>query len=119
MSFRASKLRVQLPCTAEGSLIDLADEEAPQLAREGTYLCTCYLTNLDYCHCSVVLTREQAYLVSPDALPLLKKQLEHRLAEVDLAAEAAKKQLREHLDDIAEAERALTDRSAREQGGGE
>ncbi|MEV5555052.1 hypothetical protein AB0L44_15490 [Nonomuraea wenchangensis] len=117
MSFRADRLRVQLPCGAEGSLVDAAGDEAaqPALAREGTYICTCYLTDLDYCHCSIVLTQERARLVSPEALPLLKKQLEHRLAEVDLLAEAAKRQLQAHLDDISRAEQALRDRQAEDQ----
>ncbi|MEU4516414.1 hypothetical protein AB0G05_43580 [Nonomuraea wenchangensis] len=117
MSFRADKLRVQLPCGTEGSLVDAAADEAaqPALAREGTYICTCYLTNLDYCHCSIVLPQERAQLVSPEALPLLKKQLEHRLAEVDLLAAAAKRQLQDRLDDISRAERALQDRQAQDQ----
>jgi hypothetical protein len=50
-------------------------------------------------------------LVDPDLLPLLKKQLENRLAEIDLAAQAAKKRAQADLDDIAVAEQTLRDRA--------
>jgi hypothetical protein len=139
MSFRARKLRVQLPCSAEGSVIDLAEggsEKAP--AADSSFFCTCYLTWLDYCHCSyvprptyppagcidsslksipVMLMAESELLVDPDLLPLLKKQLEHRLAEIDLAADAAKKRTQADLDDIAVAEQTLRDREAEYQSG--
>jgi hypothetical protein len=55
--------------------------------------------------------------VEPDLLPLLKKQLENRLAEIDLAADAAKKRTQASLDDIAAAEQALRDRQARDRSG--
>jgi hypothetical protein len=138
MPFRATKLRVQLPCSAEGSVIDIADggsEKAPA-ADPGYFAFTCYLTWLDYCHCSVVprylpagcidsslksipimLMAESQRLVDPDLLPLLKKQLENRLAEIDLAADAAKKRTRANLDDIAVAEQTLRDRRAEEESG--
>jgi hypothetical protein len=140
MPFRARKLRVQLPCSAEGSVIDLADygsEKAPAEDR-GYFPFTCYLTWLDYCHCSYVPPEtyppagcidsslksvpiyqlaEAQRLVDPDLLPLLKKQLENRLAEIDLAAEAAKKRTQAKLDDIAVAEQTLRDQTAEEQSG--
>jgi hypothetical protein len=140
MPFRARKLRVQLPCSAEGSVIDLADGESEKApAEERAYFpFTCYLTMLDYCHCSVlpprtyppagcidsslkslpvVLEAESERLVDPDLLPLLKKQLENRLAEIDLAADVAKKRTQADLDDIALAEQTLRDQRAEEQPG--
>jgi hypothetical protein len=140
MPFRARKLRVQLPCSAEGSVIDLADggSENARAADVAYFDYTCYLTWLDYCHCSyvprptyppagcidsslksipVMLMAELQRLVDPDLLPLLKKQLENRLAEIDLAADAAKKRTQADLDDIAVAEHALRDRQAEDQSG--
>jgi hypothetical protein len=55
MPFRAKKLRVQLPCSVEGSIIDVADcgsENAPAVPVLNIF--TCYLSMLDYCACSVV-----------------------------------------------------------------
>jgi hypothetical protein len=136
MPFRARKLRVQLPCSAEGSVIDLAEGGSEKAPAADYFPFTCYLTNLDWCHCSVpptyppagcidsslksipvMLMAESPRLVDPDLLPLLKKQLEHRLAEIDLAADAAKKRTQADLDDIAVAEQALRDRLAEEQPG--
>jgi hypothetical protein len=139
MPFRAKKLRVQLPCSAEGSLIELGDEEA---AAEGARPLgilpvigyTCYLSSpLDYCACSQVpqvnlppacidsaleslplAVQAVQSLVEPDLLPLLKRQLEDRLAQMDLAVEVAKGRLRAQLGDIAIAEQALRDRQASE-----
>jgi len=151
MPFQAKKLRVQLPCSIEGSLVELADDEplepgprpALVVAAAAFFPFTCYLTNLDYCHCSVppqgcipsgpppcidtglrslpqVLPAEQPqFLIEPDLLPLLKRQLENRLAELDLAVEAAKKRMEAQLDDMAVAERALRDRQAQDQEPGE
>jgi hypothetical protein len=141
MPFQAKKLRVQLPCAVEGSLVELADEELiGQAAQPAFWPATCYLTNFDYCACSIVhplpptgcvpsgpppcidstlnslpkvlLAEEPRRLVEPDLLPLLKKQLENRLVELDLAAEVTKKRMEAQLDDIAVAERALRDRQA-------
>jgi hypothetical protein len=64
-----------------------------------------------------MLAAESQRLVDPDLLPLLKQQLEHRLAEIDLAADAAKKRTQADLDDIAVAEQTLRDRQAEEQSG--
>jgi hypothetical protein len=139
MPFRAKKLRVQLPCSAEGSLIELGDEEA---AAEGALPpgilpvigYTCYLSSpLDYCACSQVpavnvgpacidsaleslplAVQAVQSLVEPDLLPLLKRQLEDRLAQMDLAVEVAKGRLRARLGDITIAEQALRDRQALE-----
>lgn len=141
MPFRAKKLRVQLPCSAEGSLIELGDEEAAaEGARPPGILpvigYTCYLSSpLDYCACSQVppvnvppgpacidsaleslplAVQAVQSLVEPDLLPLLKRQLEDRLAQMDLAVEVAKGRLRARLGDIAIAEQALRDRQALE-----
>jgi hypothetical protein len=138
MSFRARKLRVQLPCSAEGSVIDLEEggsEEAPA-AYPGQVPFTCLYTFIDACHCSVplpyppatcidsslkslpvMLLAESQRLVDPDLLPLLKQQLENRLAEIDLAADVAKKRTQADLEDIAVAEQTLRDRRAEEQSG--
>ncbi len=43
MSFRAKRLRVQLPCAEEGSLVEVAEEDLNL---------SCQLTPLDYCGCS-------------------------------------------------------------------
>jgi hypothetical protein len=143
MSFRAKRLRVQLPCSAEGSLVELAAdgplEPGPRpLHADWPLSQTChYLTGLDLCVCSVIpqtqgpgppcfdsalnsapqalLAEQPQRLIEPDLLPLLKKQLENRLAELDLAAEVAKKRMEAHLDDIAVAEQALRDRRAQDQ----
>lgn len=140
MPFRARKLRVQLPCSAEGSVIDLADGGPENvLAADSPYFPhTCYLTWLDYCHCSYVprptyppagcidsslksiplmVMAESQRLVDPDLLPLLKKQLENRLAEIDVAADVAKKRTQADLDDIAVAEQTLRDRQAEGESG--
>jgi hypothetical protein len=61
-----------------------------------------------------MLMADAPRLVEPDLLPLLKKQLENRLAEIDLAAEAAKKRTQAHLDDIAAAEQTLREGDAGE-----
>lgn len=45
--------------------------------------------------------------VDADALPLLRRQLELRLEEIEMAAEAAKAEVRAQLDDIAVAEQAV------------
>jgi hypothetical protein len=113
-------------------VIDLADESEKGQAAARFFEGTCYLTWLDYCHCSyvpppvyqpagcidsslksipVLLMARSQGLVDPDLLPLLKKQLENRLAEIDLAAQAAKKRAQADLDDIAVAEQTLRDRA--------
>jgi hypothetical protein len=118
MPFRAKKLRVQLPCSVEGSLVEHAEDPAlehrqrPFPLQADTYFCTCYLTDLDYCHCSVVLPPFPEGLVEPDVLPLLRKRLEDRLAEIDLVADVVKKRMEAQLEDIAVAEQALRDRQA-------
>ncbi|MFK4038908.1 hypothetical protein ACI2LC_24175 [Nonomuraea wenchangensis] len=76
MSFQASKLRVQLP-------YDGGDEPPAALMQSGarcTYYCTCYLTNIDYCHCSLVAEDPARLVAGPEALPLLREELEQRLA---------------------------------------
>jgi hypothetical protein len=120
MPFRAKKLRVQLPCSVEGSLLEFADNGAPEPGERAVLFepFTCYLTMLDYCHCSVVpeiLAEKPHRLVEPDLLPLLKKHLENRLAELELVAEVVKKRMKAQLDDIAVAEQALRDRQSRDQ----
>ncbi|SCG66469.1 hypothetical protein GA0070560_12356 [Micromonospora halophytica] len=117
MAFRAKKLRVQLPCGVEGSLVELDDQ--PVEHQVGTYVCTCSLTNIDWCNCSVRPEYKllAGGLVEPELLPLLRKQLENRLAEIDLVAEMTKKQLQAQLSDIGVAEQALRDR--REPGDGQ
>lgn len=146
MPFQARKLRVQLPCSVEGSLVELADEGPREpgpaqrrLAAElPTLPHTCYsFTILDYCHCSipprtlpqlpvcieidlpslhlVALAEQPQRLVEPDLLPLLKRQLENRLAELGLTTEVVKNRMEALLDDIAVAERGLRDRQARDQ----
>lgn len=138
MPFRARKLRVQLPCSEEGSVIDISDGGSEKAPAADYFPFTCYLTWLDYCHCSyvpeptyppagcidsslksipVMLRAESQRLVDPDLLPLLKKQLENRLAEIDLAADAAKKRTQATLDDIAAAEQTLGDRRVEERPG--
>jgi hypothetical protein len=147
MSFRAKKLRVQLPCSADGSLIELGEEEpAAQGARQQAVVYhlgyTCYLSSpFDLCHCSqmpcdpsgpppcidsalesapqMLMAEAAERLIEPDLLPLLKRQLEDRLAQMDLAVEVAKNRLRERLGDIATAEQALRDRQAQGQEPGE
>ena len=116
MAFRAKKLRVQLPCGVEGSLVELDDQLVEN--QVGTYVCTCSLTNIDWCQCSVRPVMLLAGgLVEPELLPLLRKQLENRLAEIDLVAEMTKKQLQARLSDIDVAEQTLRDR--REPGDGQ
>ncbi|MFB4306791.1 hypothetical protein [Actinomadura sp. GTD37] len=141
MTFQARKLRVQLPCAVEGSLIELDDGEGgrqqPVPANARFFGNTCYLSApFDICHCSVlpptpgcqpsgpppcidetlrslpqmVLAESAELLVDLDLLPLLKKQLENRLAELELAADAARERLRARLTDIGTAEEALRER---------
>lgn len=138
MSFRAKRLRVQLPCTTEGSLVP-NDQPAPGGGVPGgvlptgpviapSWAGTCMLSWLDYCHCSIEIMlcdvstdtpcidsalasapapAEPVRQVGADVLPLLKQQLEHRLAELDLVAALAKSHIQGRLDEIAEAEQAL------------
>ena len=133
MAFRAQKLRVQLPCSAEGSVVDLAaGDEREALRPDGPIAASCMVTMLDYCHCSVmppvhyppatcidsamdsrpvVMAIEQRpLLVEPEALPLLKKQLENRLAEMELAIEVVRARTTARLAEIAAAEQVLSER---------
>jgi hypothetical protein len=63
----------------------------------------------------VALAEQPQRLVEPDLLPLLKRQLENRLAELGLTTEVVKNRMEALLDDIAVAERGLRDRQARDQ----
>jgi hypothetical protein len=138
MPFQARKLRVQLPCSVEGSLVEIDGDGGQQQGQvvANLFLGTCYLTRLDYCACSVVnppgcvpsgpppcieitldslkIVPAEQRLVEPDLLPLLKQQLENRLVELDVATQVAKKRTRAWLDDIAVAERALREHRVQE-----
>jgi hypothetical protein len=121
MSFRASRLRVQIPCGGSGSILDEPDGGAktpfcpdPKPPPPPPKPPPCGVPS-ELIDIGEALRRlgdppEERFVLDAADLPLLRQHLELRLKMLERTAEAARQRVDAQLDDIRKTEEALRER---------